>query len=261
MDLDGTLLDNERRLVASSADAIRRATKRGIHVALASGRIHASMRPYALEMGLEGPFICSNGAHVLGCAGEEIEFHALHVHTRRIVIDFALDRRIHLNAYTRSELLYLHESPWLELYRSRVRSMVPRQTEIAEILEIELAKLLLVGEPAEIADLRLAMEPSLDPSLARITESEPEYLEVLNPLADKGHGLQVLAKSLGIEREETAAVGDYYNDVEMLRWAGFSGAMAGGVDEVKKAAEVILPSNEDGGVGCFIDSYVLNGQE
>jgi len=261
VDLDGTLLDDERRLTEDGADAIRRATKQGVIVALASGRIYPSMRPFAEALGLQGPFVCANGGHVIGPGGEELRFHSFDVGSREIIIDFAIAKQLHLNAYTREELLFLQETPWSQVYRSRVRSVIPRVAKINELLSTSISKMMLVGEPSQMQSLRQEIEPMLNSEVTRVTESEPEYLEFLSPDAHKGSGLAEVARVLGIRQEETAAIGDYLNDVEMLEWAGISAAVENAPQAARDAADVLVESNEKGGVARFIDSYVLNRQE
>ncbi len=261
IDLDGTLLDYQRQLTLDGAAAIGRARDCGVVVVLASGRIFPSMRPFAEAMGIVGPFVCANGGHVIDATGNELEFHSLDLKARRTIIDFALTKGLHLNAYTRDELLFLQETPWSQVYRSRVRAVIPRVAKIEELLSASISKMMLVGEPKEMPSLRKEIEPTLDPMCARITESEPEYLEFLSPIAHKGSGLAAIAQSMGIRREETAAIGDYLNDVEMLEWAGISGAVENAAQATREVADVLVESNENGGVARFIDLYVLSRQE
>lgn len=261
IDLDGTLLGQDRRPTPSGLEAVRRASEAGVLVVLASGRIEPSLRPFASMLGLDGPFICANGAHVLGIHRAEIAFQNVPINVLKAVMEFAAAHDAHLNAYTRSELLFVRETEWSKIYRSRVKSIDARVTSPSEILESEIAKIMLVGDPELIPTYRREIEPTLDASEVRITESEPEYLEFLAPNAHKGHGLKLLAESLGIDRDETAAIGDYLNDVEMLRWAGFSAAVGNAAQGAKEAADVVVADHEEGGVAEFIDRYVLSGRQ
>jgi hypothetical protein len=256
IDMDGTLLSPERRLTPEAVQAVDRAHRAGLTIALASGRAQLSLRPFALELDIVGPLICSNGAHVLGADGRELAHIPVPTSAREIILDFAVDNGLHLNAYTRDELLFLDDSPWGNEYQRRLRSITPRMASRAEILTIALSKLMLVGEPDQIPWARRELESRLAPNSVRITESEPEYLEFLALDADKSIGLATVAASLGVRPEETAAIGDYLNDVEMLRWVGFSGAMANAHDEVKRIADVIVSSNEEAGVPQFLNMIV-----
>lgn len=261
LDMDGTLLDDDRRLVPANIEALKRARDAGIQVILASGRTRPSMKPYADALGISGPLICANGAHILGVSGEELAHHPLPLGPRKILIDYALEKGFHLNAYTRDELLFLKHSAWGDLYEHRVRSMKPRIATAEEMMEAPLSKLMLVGEPSQIPIVRADLEPLVDPTEARLTESEPEYLEFLSPMSDKGIALASVAHHLGATRDEVAAVGDYLNDLEMLRWAGVSAAVGNALEEVKSAVKYVVNTNEQGGVAEFIDSVLLRGRE
>lgn len=261
IDLDGTLLDDDRKLVPKSADAVCRALSAGIVVVLASGRTEPSMRPYATSLGIEGPLVCANGAHVLGLEGQELAHHPVPREPAEVVIDYAQEHGFHLNAYTRDELLFLKQSEWGELYKHRLRSMTPRLATKTEMLGTALSKLMLVGEPSQIPKVREDIQPLIQPEAARLTESEPEYLELLSPMADKSVGVAAVAASLGIPAESCAAIGDYLNDLEMLRWAGLSAAVANARSEVKSVVRYVVKSNEEGGVAEFIDSVLLRGRE
>jgi len=125
-----------------------------------------------------------------------------------------------------------------------------------QVRRMSLLKLILIDNPAVIRRHRDELGALLPSDIAFLTESEPEYLEVLSPNANKGLGLKTLSESMGIRQDETAAIGDYLNDVEMVRWAGIGAAMANAVDEVKLAADIHVRSNDDGGVAQFID-YLL----
>ena len=71
---------------------------------------------------------------------------------------------------------------------------------------------------------------------------------------------QVLSESLGIPQSETAAIGDYLNDLEMVEWAGIGAAMGNAIDEVKSVANVVVQTNNEAGVAGFID-YLLEKNE
>jgi len=222
----------------------------------ASGRISSSIRLFSDELELDGAMICSNGSHVQGPGGVELLHIGLSPEAVEITLRYTEQSGVHTSAYTRDELFFLGDSEFGEIYRRRVRSVMPALATADEVRAMNLLKLILIDHPAGIRRHREALETRLSPEVAFLTESEPEYLEVLSPAANKGNGLRVLAQYLGIPQEETAAIGDYLNDVEMVQWAGIGAAVANAVDEVKAVADVHMPSNEEGGVARFIDYLI-----
>ncbi|MFX9019979.1 HAD hydrolase family protein, partial [Acinetobacter baumannii] len=73
----------------------------------------------------------------------------------------------------------------------------------------------------------------------------------------KGKALQALCGSLDVDQSEVAAIGDFLNDVEMVDWASLGGAVGNAHEAVKRVAQVVVASNDDGGVAEFIERYVL----
>lgn len=260
-DLDHTLLNHERKIQPENGEAIRRAAQAGLIVVLASGRNRTSMKSIAQQLGLNGPIIAANGADVLGEGFLEVAYHTIPDDVIDLVADFSDEYQVHLNLYTRDEALFLQHSDWVDVYASRVRSVPPRLGTREEAKAAGICKLLLMDTPERVREHRKILEPRLDPEKARFTESEPEYLEVVGAGVSKGASLENLCRRIGVAQEETAAIGDFLNDVEMVRWAKVGGAVANALPEVKAVAEVQVASNDDGGVAEFVDWILGNGRE
>ena len=260
IDIDGTLLDSERNVHPLNVVAIQKAQTAGIQVVLASGRIAASLRHFSNALSLGGPMICSNGAHVEGFDGQEILHETLDQAAIDIAIEYTTRVGVHVSVYTRDDLFFIGHSKWCDIYSQRVKVMTPKIATWAEIQDLSLLKIILIDEPEEIQKHRRALEQILPRSLAALTESEPDYLEILPPTANKGNGLAALSAVLGIGQSDTAAIGDYLNDLEMVQWAGIGAAMGNAVDELKSAADVVVKSNDEAGVAEFIDLLVERNQ-
>ncbi|AIE87754.1 Cof-type HAD-IIB family hydrolase [Fimbriimonas ginsengisoli] len=253
LDLDHTTLTSERIPHPANLEAIKRAQAAGVRVVLASGRIGTSMQPFAEMLGVTGAMICCNGAQVLDANGEELVAHLMDPEVLHRVVEYAVPAGIHVNVYTRTELLFLDRTPWAEEYARRLVTLSPRFTTVEEAKQHEILKVSIV-DSAEAIQLHVqVLVPTIPPELALPTESEKEYLEFMHPLANKGNGLRRLAEELGIPQERTAAIGDYLNDLEMIQWAGVSGAVANGAEAVRAIANVVAPTNDEGGVAWFID--------
>lgn len=255
IDLDGTLLKQDRVPHIENVAAVRRALDSGIRVVLSSGRIAASVSSFSKLLGLDGAMICSNGGHVVGLGGTELLYIGLSPELVRMTLEYTEQVKVHINVYTRHDIFVLRDSEWLRKYRLRVTSVMPEISSLEEVYQMEVLKIILIDEPDAIRDHYKELDTRMG-GLAALTESEPEYLEVLAREANKGHGLKVLSESLGVRQEETAAIGDYLNDVEMVQWAGIGAAVANAIDEVKAVADIEMPSNEEAGVAKFIDYLI-----
>jgi len=261
IDIDGTLLTGERIPHPENVAAFDRAAQAGIQVVLASGRIALSIRDFNQKLGLNGPMICCNGGHVQLANGEDIVHATLDQDAVDITLAYVAEAGVHVNAYTKDLLYFNGESQWAEMYRQRVRIIRPDVVSSDEIRKMNLLKLILIDEPKNIPIHRREMEKRLNLKSAALTESEPEYLEVLSPNANKGLGLKALSEALGLQQGETAAIGDYLNDIEMIQWAGVGAAMGNALPEVKQAANLVVPTNEEAGVAFFIDHLIERNRQ
>jgi len=261
IDLDGTLLASDKRISQQNRAAIQVARQGGIRVVLASGRIGPSMLPFATELGLEqGPMICGNGTIVnLSQANPLYRLH-LPSETLTAISDYAWQAGLHLNIYTPEELYFLRNTPWGDLYRSRVETVVPKLMNRGDV-PADCVKVLVVADPTEVQLHRERILELLADHAIRATESEPEYLEFMDNTATKGYGLAQLSSHLQIDREEIAAIGDYLNDVEMLEFAGISAAVENAHPTAKNTANFVVSSNDHHGVSEFIHQIVLKQYE
>ncbi len=258
LDLDGTLLDPDRKLTQVHIDAVRKARDAGIIITLASGRNVASIEQFAKELEVEGPMVCSNGAHVLSGPNQEISHKSLPNDTAQALLDYALAHDLHLSVYARYDVYFPHRNRWSDIYTERVRHVVPKMMERPSTSELEVTKMLYADEPDVIESHQEQITALLGKLEMNVVRSEADYLEILPGGINKGLGLSKVANHFGLQPEEIAAIGDYFNDLEMLEYAGFSAAMRTAPAEVQAAANLIAPSNVEGGVAWFIDALMSN---
>ncbi|MBX3110482.1 MAG: HAD family phosphatase [Fimbriimonadaceae bacterium] len=251
-DLDGTLLTSRREVHHASAYALRTAHEAGIVVCLASGRALNTMLPYAEQLGIPGPIVSCNGAYVIDQDGGVVRDHTLDQATRDTLLAYAEEHGLHVNAYVKGRVLASESGAWFELYRSRVRSEL-EVVGMAGLASYVPTKLLYISDPDDIQAHRARLLPLMAQSGVTVVVSEPDYIEFLPVGVTKGGGLKSVADSLGIDRSEVAAVGDWDNDLEMVQWAGFGGAVANGSDAMRQAADVVVATNDMGGVAEFLE--------
>ncbi len=252
VDLDGTLLRRDRTPHPDSVAALRKAADQGVTVVLASGRAIGTMLPFAEETGLRGPIVSCNGAYVVDHEGREVHHHTLSTDLRDELLRYAGTLGLHVNLYSRGEVYFSHDGAWAQAYRSRIRGVVPEVVGYEGMARVDATKLLMIDEARRIPLHGAVLGHLQDDGRAHITVSESEYIEFLPPGVHKGFGVQAVAGLLGLGRHEVAAIGDWTNDLEMVAWAGVSGAVANAATEVREAARHRVASNEEGGVAEFV---------
>lgn len=252
LDLDGTLLTSERKLCQGAREAVQAALAQGVQVCLASGRALTTMNPFADQLGLQGPIVSCNGAYVLGLEGEEISHTQLPRTTVEAVLDYAACTGSHTNLYSGGDVYFSQDGAWADLYRSRTGVRERQIVGLTEMADIPATKILFIDHREGILRHHEATSKLLGSEQAAITLSEAEYIEFLPPGVNKAVGVQAVASALSLHRSEVAALGDYLNDLEMVRWAGLGGAVANAAGPVREQADLVVPSNDEGGAAEFV---------
>ena len=264
-DLDGTLLDDEKRIPPENLRALEAAAARGWVPVPATGRIVRGIpEPVKALPGLRY-FIVSNGAGVYDAAADRLLYRG------DVPLELALRCYEYMDTLPVIYDCYQNESGWMT--RSMYEACAPYFPTEPHMLEIvkrlrvpvddlketlrqrgePLQKLQMFFKPEDLdeRERQLRRIPELFPELVATT-SVSNNIEINSVNAGKDKALLALAEHLGIRREETVAFGDGTNDLAMLRAAGLGVAMANADPKVKAAADEITGSNNDAGVARVI---------
>jgi Cof subfamily protein (haloacid dehalogenase superfamily) len=261
LDIDGTLLDDEKRIPERNLDALRRAREVGILIAIASGRMLPTIEPIEARLGIDTVIISYNGGKVVGPRAEgrkEISHSPVPADLAGAFIDVSRDRGLLLNYYA-GDKLYAEdggERPrFREIYSSRTGS-VYHLVDLDELRGVPPTKLILLADPPERDRLLDDLSPRFQGLW--LSRSDPEYLEITRAGVNKGSALPALADYFGLSRHEILAVGDADNDNEMLAAAGIGVAVRNARESTKRIADhVTRATNNEGAVGEVIDTLVL----
>jgi Cof subfamily protein (haloacid dehalogenase superfamily) len=263
LDIDGTIVGDDLQVGPDTRAAIRAARRRGVIVTLITGRMVASAVRFARELELDAPLVGYQGALIreMPPAGSD-RVGRLLVHTP-LKADVARD----VVRWTRSVGLDPHLN---HLERFIVRADDPRADEYSAFLgkaprlEDDLVgsithgvtKVMAAGEPPLPSDV--APEARMRfAGRAEVTISHPRFIEFVAPGVSKGRAVRYLARRLGVPLGAVLAVGDQWNDLEMLLEVGHGTAMPSAPAEVRAAARYIAPPLEEEGVARIIKSLVL----
>lgn len=257
-DLDGTLIDRRLTISQPVRDAVGRMLAANIAGCLVTGRMYRAAVPYARELGFDTPVVCYQGAAVIDPATDEIVTHrALQNPIVRELIDITQSQGLHLQLYRNDEYYAQARNRFSDLYASLAQSEPVVVPSLREAFAYSPATKAVVVADAPVAE-RFAAELTkrLD-GRAYVTRSLPEFVEVLDPRVDKGDALRVVARRLGVDMEEVAAIGDSWNDAPLLRAAGFGIAMGSAPPELREIAAAVVADVAHDGVAEAIDRYVL----
>lgn len=272
IDVDGTLLDGQSSLRPRTREAIRRAAAAGVVVTLATGRRLRTARPIAAEVGVAVPLIVHNGALIYDTARGAILYERhLPLAVARGVVEIIVAAGFQPLAYEnafRGERLFVgpaeYDGPHTALYLRNAQDQVERRPHhlLLRAEDGDPVRLAVMDEAGRVQGLaeQLASAPGcriLVNTTALMTRHGGLVLEVLEAACSKGAAVAHLAGYFGIPLQHVIAIGDHYNDQEMLRAVGLGVAVANAPADVREDADYVAPSNEDDGVAHVIERFVL----
>jgi Cof subfamily protein (haloacid dehalogenase superfamily) len=257
-DVDGTLVTKDKVLTAAAEAAARELLHAGIALAVTSGRPPRGMSMLIQPLALQGAIAGFNGGVLVNPDLSVIESHTLDPATATQTLKLILDGGLDAWVYTEDEWLirdpdapHVAREAWTVKFDAKV---------VASFTDAHLAHAVKIVGISDDLDLVAACERVAQNALgekASAARSQPYYLDVTHPEANKGRVVATLSKRLGIPPEQIAAIGDMPNDVLMFRKSGFSIAMGNSSDEVKAQASAVTDSNENEGFAKAVRKFVL----
>jgi 5-amino-6-(5-phospho-D-ribitylamino)uracil phosphatase len=266
-DVDGTLMARNGHVAPRVRAAVTDALAAGTLVVLATGRWFRSAQPIARELGLDLPIILHNGALVKDLVTGEVLDHChlardLAEQAIRVVRDHGLQPMVYENAFG-GELLLTGpaelDSPFTARYLA-TKSEHLRRVPLGELRLTDDPIQLAVADTADRADpliAELARGPWQTVTSMTLAVPEARFVEVLSPGCSKARAVERLAAAHGVSMDEVIAVGDNYNDLDMIEAAGLGVAMGNAPDEVRGRADVVVPTVDEDGLAVAIERYVL----
>jgi Cof subfamily protein (haloacid dehalogenase superfamily) len=274
IDVDGTLLDTEGHLPDANRDAIHAAAAAGIHVALVTGRSYPFARPVADSLPPSITLIVSSGAVERAMDGTTLARRLLDRRIARDVLESTRELREHSAViFDRDDArqIVFESMDWThpnrQSYWARNHWLIDQATPLEDSLTEDPIQVMFNGDPGvmrELSDsLRLTAQRAGDADRA-FAVSLTEYLhrdfslvDITAPDATKGHALEWRARQLGITREEIMAVGDNFNDLEMLEAAGIPVVMGNAVPELHRPGWHVTGHQNEAGLAQAIERFAL----
>lgn len=270
LDLDGTLIDEDLVLGPRTIAAIDAARQRGIPVSIVTGRMTTSALPYARELGLVDPLVAYQGALIRALPPPAADPHLGRILAHRpLAADAARDvivwaKRVGLEPHVNhlERFVIQADDPRAEDYSSWLGARAEVVDDLRAWLRHPISKVIAVaaaGDP--IPESILADGRSRFAGRAAVTISHPRFLEFLAPGVSKLLGVRHLARRARVPLGRVLAVGDQFNDLEMLAGIGHGAAMPTAPSPVLAAARYVAPPVEEEGAAQLIELLALAAPE
>lgn len=257
IDLDDTLLTDGLTVTEGTKRAMAAAINQGVTVTIATGRMFASAQKIAEQIELNVPIITYQGALVKTLLDGQV------LYERNVPADvakelhaFVEENHLHLQLYVDDKLYGTEDNERIQKYSALTNIPYFIEPDFKKLIELPLSKMLIIDEPARLDEIAEQLFPLIGDRI-HMTKSKAHYLEFMHKEGTKGHALQFMASHLGYEMAETIAIGDAWNDREMIEAAGLGVAMGNAIESLKELADYVTLSNNDEGVRHVIEKFIL----
>ncbi|WP_297820129.1 Cof-type HAD-IIB family hydrolase [uncultured Lactobacillus sp.] len=265
IDLDGTLLNDEGKILPNSIKVLKHIRNEDVKVVLTTGRPLVSVKPFLEELGLNNSskqyVITFNGSIIEDTNGKVIQEATFNFQT---FVDFELwaDNINLYNQLETQDTLYTTSTciPIDGAHESWKNKLQMKVTTLHDLIEIPkkpaMLKIMAVSTKEKLDKIQNTI-PKVIKEKLNLIRSEPEYLDFAAPNVDKGWALRKLAQYLGLKDNEIMAIGNADNDIPMIDFAGIGIAMEASTPRLLEIADYVTTSNNVDGIEKAIQKYVV----
>lgn len=264
-DIDGTLLNSEKRINKQDKIMLQRAWKeKNIPIALVSGRFKGGLTFLAEELEIPCIYSCFNGAYV-EWEGKVIQDTKIDINDLRKVIPVIEATNSTPQIFDLYDYYFDNDNPWYKHQYSvcgfdGIIGNLKTQLDKWEKENYAPYKMLAKNDnPEQLAKTKQAL---IDLNLKSLTivQSADFIVEIIPSSANKANTIKLLADYFNIETDQVMAFGDYDNDKEMLMCSGLSVAMGNATDEIKKISKYTTDTNDNNGIAKAINKFIFNNE-
>ncbi len=256
IDVDGTLLTDDLEILQGTKTILKKLHNAGVLICIVTARPPGASLPFYEQLGITGnPIICFNGALIL--KGEStVHQETIATSTTATIIEELEKFAINISLYQQHNWFTNIIDSWIE-QEIEITGSVITEINFTNLVQagFEPNKILCMGTPAAIDAAEQHLKTIGFPAL-NIHQSKPTYLEIINSKASKSKGIEKVISAYEINREDIIAIGDNFNDIDMLQFAGTSIAMGNAPEAVKKHATIVTESNNDEGIQKALNQLI-----
>lgn len=260
-DLDGTLLRRDLQITDRTLAAMENLRERGMRLVVATGRRYESAVEHAGRLGFGGedPVVCYGGSMVRRMDGETLLHRTLPGNLGLEVLRWAAERGLHARVFVDGRVITSPDSPAALRFSRRNEEpgvvVVDSPAGWLAGAEEEPTKVVIVDHPDDVEGWLGEAQETFRGRLF-VTRSLPHYVEVGVLEGTKSNALEFLCGRWGIDPKRMLAFGDADNDVDMLRFAGCGVAVGPMTDEVRRAADEVVPNVDEDGVALYLEKLL-----
>jgi hypothetical protein len=264
LDIDGTIAGHSNTISTGVKQAIVAAQAKGIQVAIATGRMYRSALRFHQEIGSTLPLMAYQGAWIQDPITEKIHRHwAISREIASQLINYferpELRSLLSIHFYINDQLYVRELTRETQIYAERSGIIPITVGDLRQTLTNEPTKILALSDDIDVIDKLLGnLRRQYTPAELYLTTSVATFFEATNASVNKGTAVRYLAEELlGLEIANVMAIGDNFNDLEMLESVGLGVAMGNAPAGVQAIAQWVAPSVEEDGAAVAIEKFLL----
>lgn len=258
VDVDGTLVNNKREITPKTKEKIHEAIEKGVIFTISSGRPVQGVQLITKQLEADVPVITYNGAMVITGDSRKVIYSCTMKPEDAIQVESLGKERNTTIAIWSDNQLFVNRADERAAKYSELSGTEPKLYEDIEgLIAKGINKILWYDEVERINAFQKELQNVVNPTINFHT-SQPFFLEFVDVNASKAIALEKLGEFYGINRDEMIAIGDGFNDLSMIEYAGLGVAMENAPSEIKQAADFVTLSNENDGVAYVIEKFILN---
>ena len=259
VDVDGTLLDSSGNLTEETIKAIKLGVSKGLIFTICTGRPIQGVEYLNRKLDLDLPFITYNGAMVVMGKSKEILYERrLSSKDAKDIIELGKKYGTTIIIWVDNKLFAFELNERVNQYKEKAKVEPILVDDVDELIKNGVTKILWYDDAEKLEKYQSEVGNHLSNGVNYHT-SLPIYLEFVDKSASKAIAMEKLGEHYGISQSEMIAVGDGFNDISMIKYAGLGVAMANSKDAVKELADYITLSNDEDGVAHVIYEFVIGG--
>lgn len=260
LDLDGTLTNSKKEITEKTLNALLAMQERGHKIVIATGRPSHGVKWISDILQLEkygGFVLCFNGARVMNVETKEIVYQQrFPKEYLSALYQFALKNNLGLVTYQGSDVVTgTRIDKYMEFEANLNFMQLKKVEDFVSYVDFDINKCLFSAEEDVAYDFEMELASKYAGKLS-VYRSEPFFIEAMPLGVDKAASLSKLFEAIGVDREDTVACGDGFNDMSMIQYAGVGVAMKNAQDAVKEVADVVTEkTNDEDGLIEIIEKY------
>ncbi|MEM7345433.1 MAG: HAD family hydrolase [Chloroflexota bacterium] len=255
VDVDGTILNSAHQLTDPVCSALQQLSAQGIHVILNSARSPASMGRFTDRIGLQEMIVALNGALVLDAHGKPCHRTPMAVSAITTILSLSRYHNVTANLFTGFDW-YVEKMDDLVQNQMNTVAFAPTVGILPNAVLAHIEKILVRGD---LAAMQAFHQQLTQQNLSLATSfSKPTFCEITAAGVSKATGLRYVCDTLAISADEVVAIGDNFNDVAMLEFAGYGVAMGNAPEGVQAIADEVIGHHNADGVADFVEAFFLS---